>query len=109
MLFSKKVTLVENQKMTVGEFNIKVDGAYENVKSFPLEVKKGKDIYVRIKSDIGVDVCIVDTKGIDASFSQQVTDKLIGPVEVKEKGTMALMLGVGYGSLAHIEIEAWME
>lgn len=109
MLFSKKTVLVEHQNLVIGEFNPNTRDLYENVKTFPLEVKKGKNLFVSVKSDVGVDVCFVNTKGYDASFTPQVTDKVIGPVAADDKGTMALILGVGYGLLAHAEIEAWME
>ena len=109
MLFGKKVTLIEHQNVTVGEFNINIDGAYDNVKTFRLDVKKGRRLFISVRSDNGVDVSIVDTKGMNESFSEAVTDKLIGPLEITEKGTMALILGVYRGDLAHVELEAWME
>ncbi|MBO4552098.1 MAG: hypothetical protein J5673_02745 [Candidatus Methanomethylophilaceae archaeon] len=109
MLFNKKVVLVEHQELTVGEFNININGAYDNVKTFPLEVKKGRKLFVSVKSDNGVDVSIVDVKGMNESFSEAVKDKLIGPVAIEDKGTMALILGVYRGDLAHVELEAWME
>ena len=109
MLFDRKVVLVEHQNLTVGEFNIEINGAYDNVKTFPLEVKKGKKLFVSVKSDNGVDVSIVDTKGMNESFTEAVKDKTIGPLNIAEKGTMALILGVFRGDLAHVELEAWME
>ena len=109
MLFGKKVVLIEHQSLTIGEFNININGAYDNVKTFPLEVKKGRKLFVSVKSDNGVDVSVVDTKGMNESFSEAVKDKLIGPLEIIEKGTMALVLGVYRGDLAHVELEAWME
>lgn len=109
MLFGRKVVLIEHQTLTVGEFNIEINGAYDNVKTFPLEVKKGKKLFVSVKSDNGVDVSIVDTKGMNESFTEAVKDKTIGPLNIAEKGTMALILGVFRGDLAHVELEAWME
>ena len=109
MLFSRKVTLIEHQSLTVGEFNIDIDGAYDNVKTFRLDVKKGKKLYISVRSDNGVDVSVVDAKGMNESFSEAVKDKLIGPLNIEDKGTMALVLGVYRGDLAHVELEAWME
>lgn len=109
LLFNKKVILVEHQTLTIGEFNIEIDGAYDNIKSFRMDVKKGKKLFVSVRSDNGVDVSIVDTKGMNQSFSEAVKEKTIGPIEITEKGTMALILGVFRGDLAHVEIEAWME
>ena len=109
MIFGKKAILIEHQTLTVGEFNININGAYDNVKTFPLEVKKGRKLFVSVKSDNGVDVSVVDAKGMNESFSEAVKDKVIGPLEISEKGTMALVLGVYRGDLAHVELEAWME
>ena len=108
-LFKKRTVLLERRSVTVGEFDITVDGAYRNILTFPLEVRKGRDVYVRIVSDNGVDVSVVDTKGMNAKYSEQVKDAVIGPVQAKEKGTMALVLGVYRGDLAHVTVEAWME
>ena len=30
MLFNRKAVLIEHQELTVGEFNIDIDGAYDN-------------------------------------------------------------------------------
>ena len=109
MIFGKKAILIEHQTLTVGEFNININGAYDNVKTFPLEVKKGRKLFVSVRSDNGVDVSVVDAKGMNESFSEAVKDKVIGPLEISEKGTMALVLGVYRGDLAHVELEAWME
>ena len=46
---------------------------------------------------------------MNKAFSEAVKDKTMGPVEIVDKGTMALILGVYRGDLAHVEIEAWME
>ena len=109
MLFNRKAVLIEHQELTVGEFNIDIDGAYDNVKTFRLDVKKGRKLFISVRSDNGVDVSVVDTKGMNESFSEAVKDKLIGPIGITEKGTMALILGVYRGDLAHVELEAWME
>ena len=109
MLFNRKAVLIEHQELTVGEFNIDVNGAYDNVKTFRLDVKKGRRLFISVKSDNGVDVSVVDTKGMNENFSEAVKDKLIGPIGITERGTMALVLGVYRGDLAHVELEAWME
>ena len=101
--------MIERQNVTVGEFNIQIDGAYDNMKTFPLNVKKGKKLYVDVRSDNGVDVCIVNTDGMNLKFAEAVKEKQMGPLPIAEKGTMALILGVYRGDLAHVEIEAWME
>lgn len=109
MLFNKKITLIERQTITVGEFNIEINGAYDNMKTFPLNVKKGKKLFLSVKSDNGVDVCVVNTDGMNLGFKEAVKDQLIGPYPIAEKGIMTLILGVYRGDLAHVEFEVWME
>ena len=110
MIFgNRKTVLLERQTLTVGEFDISVDGAYRNVKTFPLEVRKGKSVSVYVVSDNGVDVSIVGLNGRNMKFMECVKDGTVGPVVSDGKGTMALILGVPYGSLSNVEVEAWME
>ena len=108
-LFSKKSVLLERQDFTIGEFDITVDGAYRNISTFPLKVKKGRNVFVSVKSDNGVDVSIVDVNGMNAKYAPAVKDAVMGPVHVRESGTMALVFGVYRGDLAHVTVEAWME
>ena len=109
MLFNRRSTLVEHQCITIGEFDITVDGAYKNIITYPLNVKKDRDVFVSVKSDNGVDVSVVNTKGYNTKFSEGVKNAVIGPIHTTEKCTMALILGVYRGDLAHVELEAWME
>lgn len=107
-LFSKKKVLVERQDVTVGEFDINVDGAYRNIMTFPMEGKKGRKLSVCVRSDNGVDVSIVDAKGMNEKFRPSVKDDTI-VVPVLDNGTMTLILGVYRGDLSHVTVEAWME
>lgn len=109
MLFHRKVILIEHQTLEIGKFDIKVNGAYDNIKTFPLHVKKGRKLFVYVKSDNGVDISIVDSMGMNEKFVGAVKDKIIGPLPINNKGTMALVLGVFPGDLSHVEIEAWMK
>jgi len=105
----KKITLVEKQSVTVGEFDITVDGAYRNIMTFRLDVRKGRKVYAHVISDNGVDVSIVDVHGYNSTYREAAKDVVLGPVIADESGTMALILGVFRGDLAHVTVEAWME
>ncbi len=108
-LFNKKTVLLEKQDFTIGEFDITVDGAYRNIVTFPMKVKKGRKVFVSVNSDNGVDVSVVDVNGMNAKYSASVKEATIGPVPARESGTMALVFGVYRGDLAHVTVEAWME
>jgi len=108
-LFKRKVVLFSEKSLTVGEFDIDSDGAYRNVKTFPVDVKGGKDLYVSIKSDRPVDVDVVGIDGRSIKFKEAFLNGVIGPLETVGKGTMEVILGVYRGDLSNLEMEIWME
>ena len=95
--------------MTIGEFDLEADGAYRNVKTFPLEVKAGKNLYVSLDSNFPVDLAISDGKGMCIGSKYEFTKGTFGPTLLKNKETLALVLGVFRGDLAKITLEVWME
>ena len=95
--------------MTIGEFDPTVDGAYCNVKTFPLEVKAGKDLYVSLDSDFPVDMAISNNKGMCIGSKYEFKSGTFGPTPLKNKETLALVLGVFRGDLAKVTLEVWME
>ena len=106
-MFGKKMLL--SQEMTVGEFDIEADGAYRNVKSFPLTVKSGKDLFVSVDSDKPVDIAVSNEAGKCIGFKEGIQKDTFGPTHLKEKETLALVVGVFRGDLAKLKIEVWME
>ena len=108
-LFKRKVVLFSEKSLTVGEFDINSDGAYRNVKTFPVDVKGGRSLFVSIKSDKPVDVDIVGIDGRSIRFKEAFLDGIIGPLETVGKGTMEIILGVYRGDLSNLEMEIWME
>ena len=93
--------------VTVGEFDPSADGAYRNVKVFPLSVKKGR-LFVSVNSDAPVDIALSDGDGNCIKFMDSILCATIGPVGVPKKGTMALVAGVFRGDKAELNIRAWM-
>lgn len=79
------------------------------MKTFEFHVKKGKNIYIFIKSTGGIDACVVGIDGINKMFVESIKNEILGPIPTEGKGTMMLVLGVFCGDLANVEIEAWME
>jgi len=98
-----------NEEMTVGEFDIEADGAYRNVKSFPLAVRSGKDLFVSVDSDKPVDIALSNEAGKCIGFKENVQKDTFGPTHLKNKETIALVVGVFRGDLAKLKIEVWME
>lgn len=107
-LFSRKKIVIEKQEFTIGEFDINVDGAYRNIVTFPIEGKKGRKLTVSVKSDNGVDVSIVDAKGMNEKFRASVKDEEL-VVPILDNGTMSLIFGVYRGDKSKVTVEAWTE
>ena len=95
--------------MTIGEFDPTVDGAYRNVITMPLEVRAGKDLYIHLESDFPVDVVLSDSTGLCIGYRYEFSSGTFGPTPLKNKETIALVLGVFRGDLAKITLEVWME
>jgi hypothetical protein len=98
-----------HEKLTIGEFDPEADGAYRNVKTFPIDVKKGKRLYVSISSDRPIDMALSNADGICIKFKDSILNDTIGPVETSEKGTLTLFLGVFRGDKAEPEVKVWAE
>jgi len=95
--------------LTIGEFDPEADGAYRNVKTFPLEVKAGKNLFISIDSNFPVDIAISDGKGMCIGSKYEFNSGTFGPTLLKNKETLALVLGVFRGDLAKVTLEVWME
>lgn len=109
-LFSRKTVLIEETSFHMGEVDYDKPSCYDNIRTYPLEVKAGKSVYVRVSSTEGVDASIVDTNGMNVKFQENIrSEVVIGPVPVKQKGTMALVIGVFAGDRTDVKLSAWME
>jgi len=95
-----------NETLSIGEFDPSVDGAYRNVKTFPLPVRPGK-LFVSVMSDKPVDIAISDGGGICIKFKDSILNDTLS-VEITKKGTAALIAGVFRGDKAELRIRAWM-
>lgn len=108
-LFNRKTILLSESEFTLGALDYTVPGAYDNVKTYPLEVKSGKKVFIEINTTAPIDVSVVDTKGMNAKFKENFEGGVFGPVETKEKGIMSLILGIYRGEKSQVSFTAWME
>ncbi|MCL2142713.1 MAG: hypothetical protein FWH44_00405 [Methanomassiliicoccaceae archaeon] len=93
--------------ITIGEFDPSADGAYRNVKTFPLNVRQGK-LFISVNSDAPVDIALSDESGTCVKFRDSILCDTIGPLEIAKKGTMTLVIGVFRGDRAETGIRVWM-
>ncbi|MCL2890661.1 MAG: hypothetical protein FWF40_02065 [Methanomassiliicoccaceae archaeon] len=103
---SKKKILFEEQ-ITIGEFDPSVDGAYRNVKTFPVQVRPG-EMFISVDSDKPVDIAVSNGSGICIKFKESILNDVIGPIRITEKDTAALAVGVFRGDKAEPKIRIWM-
>lgn len=109
-LFSRKIVLIEKTPIHLGEVDYTKPGLYDNIRTFPLETKTGKSLYVSIESNNGVDISVIDPTGLNVKFRENVTtETVLGPIPVKVKGIMSIILGVYAGDRTDVIISAWME
>jgi hypothetical protein len=107
-VFGKKEIILIDTSLTLGEFDPHADGAYRNVKTFPLEVKQGKKVFVSVESDKPVDIALSNSDGICIKFKESVINDKI-EVTAAKKETVALVLGIFRGDKADLKLKAWME
>ncbi|MBO6084297.1 MAG: hypothetical protein J6O90_04390 [Candidatus Methanomethylophilaceae archaeon] len=108
-LFGRKTMLLEETSFCLGELNYEIFGGYDNVKTFPLHTKVGKQVTVSIETSAPIDVSVVDGTGLNQKFKEGFTGGTIGPLPVKEKGIMTLILGIWRGDRSDVTVSAWME
>ena len=107
-LFGKKGTVLLESSFPLGEFDIEADGAYRNVKTFPLDVKQGKKLFVSVTSSSPVDAAISNGDGICIKFKDSILDDTLEAAVIK-KDVMTLVLGIFRGDKADVTVKAWTE
>ena len=106
-LFGKKENVLLETSLSIGEFDPSAEGAYRNVKTFPLNVNKGR-LSVSVDSSCPIDLALSNSDGVCIKFKDSLTKGTIA-VETKKKETIALVLGIYRGDKADLSVKAWME
>ena len=99
-LFSKKVQVYGPETVSVGDFDPTVDGCYRNVVTIPLNVKPHRMLYVKVSSDIPVDVVVANGDRSSAGHKEQVREITMGPYPTGKSDDMGILLGVFKGDKA---------
>jgi len=105
-MLNKKTMLFE-ERITIGEFDPSADGAYRNVKTFPIQVKQG-EMFISVDSDKPIDIAVSNGDGICIKFKESILNDVIGPIKLTKKETMALAVGIFRGDKAEPMIRIWM-
>ena len=108
-LFSKKVQVYGPETVSVGDFDPTVDGCYRNVVTIPLNVKPHRMLYVKVSSDIPVDVVVANSDRSSAGHKDQVREITMGPYPTGKSDDMGILLGVFKGDKAKVTVDAWID
>ncbi len=108
-ILRKRTPILPVQSITVGDFDPALPGGYDNVKTFPLSVRKGRSLSVRVEAEQPVDVAVSGPDGRILRFEEGMRSGTLGPIEFEEKCTAALVIGVFRGDKSRLELEAWTE
>ncbi len=108
-LLNRKSVLLPETSFRLGELDYSIPGCYDNIHTYPLEAKPGKDVFISVKASMPVDISLVDAKGMNVKFKQGVTEDTIGPVPCKMKGIMTLIVGILAGDRSDVTVSVWME
>jgi len=108
MLRRKKMLLQETE-FELGKFDMEAEGMYRNVEAYFFDVRPNRGFYARVEASSPIDVGVIGTDGFNLSFDKGITDLSIGPLPIKEKGNMSLVLGTYPGDRSNVKVSAWME
>ena len=108
-LFSKKVQVYGPETVSVGDFDPTVDGCYRNVVTIPLNVKPPRMLYVKVSSDIPIDVVVANGDRSSAGHKEQVREITMGPYPTGKSDDMGILLGVFKGDKAKVTVDAWID
>ncbi len=108
-ILRKRSPVLSKRTVSIGDLDLSVPGGYDNVKTFPLKVRKGRGLTVRVDSDAPVDLAVSGPDGRVLDFKEGISSGTLGPIPFNESCTAALVLGVFRGDRAELELEAWQE
>lgn len=108
-LFEKREQVYGPETLSVGDFDITVDGCYRNVVTIPLDVKPRRMLRVSVKSDHPVDVVVAREDRSAAGHKEGVMEATLGPFDTGKNKGMGILLGVFKGDKAMVTVEAWID
>lgn len=108
-IFAKREQVYGPEQVSVGDFDVTVDGCYRNVVPISLDLKPHRKLYVKIDSAHPVDVVVAREDHSSAAHKEGVTHVLLGPFDTGRAMSMGVFLGVDKGDKALVTLEAWTD
>ncbi len=108
-LFDRRTEVFSVRGMRVGDFDPTKPGCYDNVRTFPLEVRPRRGLGFRIASDVPVSIAFANSDNSSVYHKEDMLEFEHGPIPTGQNREMGLLLGVFPGDKATIDLEIWME
>ncbi len=108
-MFEGREQVFGPEVVSVGDFDVTVDGCYRNVVTIALDVRPGRMLRVKIESDNPVDVVVAREDRSSAGHREKVTEAVLGPFETGRSRSMGILLGVYRGDKAAVTVDAWTD
>ncbi|MDD2626786.1 MAG: hypothetical protein WCQ63_00345 [Methanomethylophilus sp.] len=110
-LFSKPETVFERTDLELGLLNLQspTGTGYDNILTFPFDVKPNRMLYADISADRPVDLVLANKDSSAAFHRENITALRIGPVPTGKNDNMGLILGIFQGDRAKVTIKIWMD
>lgn len=107
--FDKREQVYGPEVISVGDFDITVDGCYRNVVTIPLVVRPHRMLHVSVQSDNPVDVVVAREDHSSAGIKEGAKNIELGPFGTGKSRSMGILLGVYKGDKAKVTVEAWTD
>ena len=108
-MFDRREQVYGPETVSVGDFDVTVDGCYRNVVTIALDVKPKRMLRVRVSSDHPVDVVVARGDNSSAGHKDGVIEATLGPYDTGKFRSMGILLGVYRGDKAKVTVEAWTD
>lgn len=108
-ILNKKTEVFSVRQMRVGDFDPTKPGCYDNVKTFPIEVRPQRALFFKIVSDVPISIAFANSDNSSVYHKEDMTDFGYGPIPTGRNREMGILLGVYPGDKATIDLDVWME
>jgi len=105
-LFEKRTIVFERRGLKIGEFNRGVEGFYENVMPFQIDIKKNRMLHIEFESTLPTDVYISDGTKPLSQKNRILNEKW--DVRATDVKAINLFIGVMRGDKATVDVTVWM-
>lgn len=108
-LFEKRTEVLKEKGRLIGSFDPTKPGLYDNVHTFPIEVKPKRSLYVKFEADGHISFAVADSGNRSVFHKEDITGGTFGPIPTENNKEMGILIGVYQGDKVTVDIEIWTE